>query len=93
MSKATAKIIQQIKYLYDTEGADACGRLFQLMLKERSTPTFAGIVFLLMKVVDKIDTCESDCFEDLENKKAFSCNCGGNNFFIPFEMDMNVGVA
>jgi hypothetical protein len=90
----TRQLIQNFKHLYDEAGVQGCGELINLILRKKFEDEAKILLFnILMKALYKFDTCTSNCFDDLDRKKMFSCLCNGETVSFPLEMDDSVGAA
>lgn len=85
--------ILKIKKLYDINGIHGCDALLESLLKRRPNNTVFLKILFLKAVVDKIDTCTSNCWEDLESKKFFACECNDDPFVVPLDDDQEIGIA
>ena len=88
----TRQVIQNFKFLYDEIGIDGCAEFINIILKRKfEDEAKIRLVNLLMKVLYKFDTCTSNCFNDLDRAKIFSCLCNGETISFPIEINDGVG--
>jgi hypothetical protein len=91
LTMTTKQVIQSLKSVYDKYGVNEVGEIFVAMAEQGKEGTqkekeqvARGITFLT-DVLYKIDTCESDCFDNIENKNIINCGCNGEPFVLPLK--------
>jgi len=74
-------VIQTLKGVYEDGGMQAIEEVFKNIL-QNNTIRSKKLVTTLWPVAYKLDTCESDCFEDLDKKKIWECKCNGEHVSV-----------
>lgn len=95
MALTARKSLQNIKYAYDIHGLDGCMREIERILEwypdgsERANEA----ALWLFNAMNKIDTCKSDCFENLDSKISCVCLCNDMSMIISLDSHLEVGKA
>lgn len=83
---STRAMIKTVKYLYETDGLKECGKQFEKILDAAPNnevgERVARMVEQLIAFIYKMDTCNANCFEDLETKDICTCDCNDESMSI-----------
>lgn len=82
------RMLMSFKKIYDRDGLPGVNK-FLNMINESPRSDFPEtekkeLSSLLTYMVSKFETCEEGCFEDLNDKWFFQCNCDDDPFELNF---------
>ncbi len=89
----TKEVILNVKQLYDEAGLDGFESLFKPMFKKNNTKKVADLICWITQLFYKMDTCTSDCFDNLKEKVYCDCPCNDDPMFVSFSQDETPGVS